>query len=89
LDLRHDKSLFIFEGLDEWGGFCKLRSVLQFIADLFENDTERLFPEFQPGSFDEFDQRMMDMAYMEGCYPPEKIPEGVPYSHWWWSRLGP
>jgi hypothetical protein len=80
---------FSFEGFDEWGKFCKIRSVLQFIVDLFQNDIERLFPNIQKGDFDEFDQRMMDMAYMEGCYPPEKVPEGVPYSHWWWSRLGP
>jgi hypothetical protein len=84
-----DASFGGFEGNDEWGRFCIDRSVLQFIVDLFQNDIERLYPNIQTDEFEEFDERMASLAYMEGCYPPEKIPEGVPYSHWWWSRTGP
>jgi hypothetical protein len=68
--------------LDEWIWVCNRRSATEFLFELYR-DTP--FAEhLSRVDASRIDELLRERGHDEGWLPPEKIPEGIPPSHWWW-----
>ena len=67
---------------DEWIDACKSRSAIAFLCDMSIGTS--LEPFVCSLNVDELEDRMMKVGEREGFLDPERIPKGIPESHWWW-----
>lgn len=67
---------------NEWFDACKRRSAIAFLCDM-SNGTP-LEPIVCSLNVIELENRMMEVGEREGFLDPERIPKGMPKSHWWW-----
>jgi hypothetical protein len=66
----------------DWTEACRRRSALEFLLALYQGTPlEESFAELDPVDVDE---QLRHWAPLEGYLAPERVPEGIPASHWWW-----
>lgn len=67
---------------DEWEQACIGRSALEFLCEISEGTA--LESSIFSIDFSPLEERMMEVGEREGFANTDKIPGGIPESHWWW-----
>ncbi len=67
---------------DEWITVCRNRSAIEALKELYQ-DTN--FGEhFDSLDTEDLDDQIQNVGSREGYLSENKIPAGIPHSHWWW-----
>jgi hypothetical protein len=67
---------------DEWIDICTSRSAIAFLCAMSKGTS--LEPYVCSLNVFELEEEMMQVGEREGHLNPERIPKGIPESHWWW-----
>lgn len=67
---------------DEWFQVCLRRSKLQSVKDLYNDLVEVNWDTFL--DFENVDYMLQQKGDHEGPVEPDRLPPGIPTSHWWW-----
>jgi hypothetical protein len=67
---------------NEWLHLCSKRSSIDALKEMYRNTClEEHFPDIDT---EDLDDHMSSVGDYEGYLSAEKIPAGIPHSHWWW-----
>jgi hypothetical protein len=85
VDELRDRLLGEFWCPDQWAAAAERRSALQFLLELYGD----LLPEQVARHIDlgEVDELLELRGSTEGLHAHERLPPGIPESHWWWRGI--
>jgi len=67
---------------DEWVGLCRERSFIQALKEMYRNTC--LEEHLSNIDTEDLNDHFRSVGDYEGYLAAEKIPVGIPHSHWWW-----